>query len=615
MIDVREFGATDGADSTDAIQAAVNAGQRRTVVVPAGTYLVRANAGSGDDFWAHTGDVGGIKLPSHTHLVLMAGAVLKAIPHASHGGQVLRIINASNVTIEGPGCIEGDRVHHDYLTHQIRPTHEWNHGIVVRGGRAVRIDGVGIRDCAGDGILIGAESPDDWDTELVWVTRCDIRRSRRNNIAIIDRASGITVTDNCIADAGVNADSVEGTPPRAGIDIESGGVGVGVVPTRVVVSRNILYGNLGAAIINFNGSDVIISDNVADNTISWGYGERTVVRGNVVTEGPHLASPPDWSESTIYPKGARVWFSGSAYLSTVSANVGQIPSGSGWMPAPSRGIDGLGLLSGSTSNTNIVSDNVVSGFEVGVSVPHSSSVTVAGNTITECRSRGVDCFGAENLLVRGNTVAAPVGVRIAFGQDVTIVDNDLTVGTGVEVVQSSAELRDNWVRSFNGFGVRAQNSTTVVRGNTLYPAQGHTAPVLSLESGSSVVRRNFVSGANHGPVLLGSSCSALTVDDNRVVGCTTNGAAVQLADVGVVEVCRNEIVYSRTAPGGYGIHVSGATSGARIVDNTIRSVAVNGVTSPLTQAVGTHLAAGSATILGNRSPGPINSHPTDTVQA
>ena len=200
----QQFGARayDAGDDTRAFQAAVDAAAAtgQGVRVPAGTYWIDATANptpAGTAF-------GGVQLPSRTHLRLEAGAVLQAIPNASAQYAVLRIIDADDVLIEGSGTIRGER--HAHLDTQ----GEWGIGILVWGGWRVRIEGVHVEDCWGDGVLI-MRSENRYAEDVV-VTGIRAYGNRRQGISVVS-ARRVLISN-------VDIRRTQGTPPSAGIDLE-----------------------------------------------------------------------------------------------------------------------------------------------------------------------------------------------------------------------------------------------------------------------------------------------------------------------------------------------------------------------------------------------------------
>jgi parallel beta-helix repeat protein len=205
-VNVRAFGAKgdDATDDTAAIQAALDAGAGRTVLVPAGTYLVLADG-------YRDGGRGGVAPRSNTRVVLAPNAVLKARTTSASDYVVVRLERVSHVTIEG-GTIQGER-----HTHSGRDG-EWGFGIGIFGATDVVIQDVTLRDCWGDGLFIEESGP----SFSIMARRITVRRvvatnNRRQGMSVLG-VDGLTVTDSVF-------ERTHGTAPSAGVDLEPGGYG------------------------------------------------------------------------------------------------------------------------------------------------------------------------------------------------------------------------------------------------------------------------------------------------------------------------------------------------------------------------------------------------------
>jgi hypothetical protein len=92
---------------------------------------------------------------------------------------------------------------------------EWRHGIDLRGGRDVTIEGLSIQETGGDAVYIGPT----WDERRIpchgiTVRNCTMERNYRQGISIV---SGEHIRlDNCVLRG------TGGTNPQAGIDLEPG---------------------------------------------------------------------------------------------------------------------------------------------------------------------------------------------------------------------------------------------------------------------------------------------------------------------------------------------------------------------------------------------------------
>lgn len=288
VADVTKFGAVgDGkTDCTNAINECLKWAKSmgiHTVWIPNGTYLIDATQ-NGDPAFPFRN--AGINVPGGIAIKMDAEAVMQVKPNGSWGYSVFYIGGESNVKISG-GAIIGDRDDHTY-TPTPRPTHEWGFGICVEGASRVLIENVRLADFTGDGIIISAGGQDYRPSVDVTVRNCNISRSRRNNISITG-CDGVLVEGCNIRDAGTG----NGTAPRFGIDIE--GYSEGSVfyekPVNVTIRNNVFKGNVNSAVTNFNGASVLIEGNHADGTISYGYGVKTIIAGNVLENNPDADRP------------------------------------------------------------------------------------------------------------------------------------------------------------------------------------------------------------------------------------------------------------------------------------------------------------------------------------
>lgn len=191
MVSVKTHGAKgDGrTDDTKAIQSAIDevAGTGGTVLVPKGTYRVRANGKSR------------LRLKSKMTFQMASGAVLAVIPTGSAYYSVLRISGVSDVNVVG-GTLQGDR-----REHKARGG-EWGQGIIV-GPESVRINisNVTSQNMWGDGFYVAGGQD---------IAFCSVqaKRNRRQGLSIVD-GSRILVTRSVFSDT-------SGTRPSAGIDLE-----------------------------------------------------------------------------------------------------------------------------------------------------------------------------------------------------------------------------------------------------------------------------------------------------------------------------------------------------------------------------------------------------------
>ena len=218
MVNVRDKGAKgDGkTNDTAAIQRAIDAvgGTGGTVYVPDGVYMV---TGVGSEQ---------LELRSKMTFKLADRAILKLIPNDAKKYSVLRIREASDVTVVG-GTLQGDRAQHK------TKKGEWGMGIFIgRDAEHVTIVGVTARDMWGDGLYVSGAT----DIALCSVVAT---HNRRQGLSII-AATRLLVTNSIFQDT-------RGTRPSAGIDIEPDGPEEKV--SHVRIERSKFIDNSGGGII------------------------------------------------------------------------------------------------------------------------------------------------------------------------------------------------------------------------------------------------------------------------------------------------------------------------------------------------------------------------------
>jgi parallel beta-helix repeat protein len=211
------------------------------VIVPAGDYLIDA--------------VQSVSLRSNVNLRLLPGAVLRAKPNAATNYAILRIKNASNVSISG-GSVIGDRDQH------LGTAGEWGMGVDIRGSHAVLLDGVHISKCWGDGIYVGSSTgTGSGACSDITLRQVVADQNRRQGLSIV-ACSGALI-EQC------EFNNTNGTAPAAGIDLEPN---AGEIVEKVRIINCTARGNQGDGFL-FSGSGVSgaqIRDSRIEGGISTG---------------------------------------------------------------------------------------------------------------------------------------------------------------------------------------------------------------------------------------------------------------------------------------------------------------------------------------------------------
>jgi len=188
-LNVMDTGArADGkTDDTRAIQSAIDkmASTGGTVFLPDGTYLVDALVG--------------ILIRDDMTLRLSDAAILKAIPNARDGYNIVRFEKVSNANLIG-GILHGERDAH------LGKSGEWGMGVYINGSSNIAVQGTTARNAWGDGFYIRGASTN--------IRFCSVvaDNNRRQGMSIIS-VNGLVVKDSIFK-------NTNGTAPQAGLDIE-----------------------------------------------------------------------------------------------------------------------------------------------------------------------------------------------------------------------------------------------------------------------------------------------------------------------------------------------------------------------------------------------------------
>lgn len=145
----------------------------------------------------------GLKLSSDTHLKFLENGSLILSPTNTSQYSVLAVVDVENIIVENVEII-GDRDNH------IGEKGEWGMGIYIIGSNNVQIENAKISKCWGDGISIKRSKTK--NSKSVYIKNSSFSKNRRNGITI---GSGENIKIE-----NVKFESIDGTLPMAGIDIE-----------------------------------------------------------------------------------------------------------------------------------------------------------------------------------------------------------------------------------------------------------------------------------------------------------------------------------------------------------------------------------------------------------
>ena len=226
---------------------------------------------------------------SNTEIILDGNIQLLANDYPYY--QVMAIYGAKNVYLHGKGSIIGDMYKHKYTMRfgENKKTHEWGHGLTIRGCRDVLVEDITCKDCTGDACSINSQIPSDLlpiaevgtPSLNIMIKRCHFEGARRQGITI-GYASYVTI-DSCFF---VNIfQAFKGTAPGAGIDIEPDNNGNKKIEkgceSSFIIIRNCSFDNCRYGIQTWrshtlddvrNFHDMIIQDCHLSNIKKWAIG-------------------------------------------------------------------------------------------------------------------------------------------------------------------------------------------------------------------------------------------------------------------------------------------------------------------------------------------------------
>lgn len=157
----------------------------------------------------------GIDITDNTTVINSASVKIKA--NGQYGYTIFNM-RGTNITLRG-GEIIGDRLQHNY-TPNAHASHEWGHGIFIPNTSSnCVIDGVFVHDCTGDGIAVSGTNNVIQNVVINYCRRQGITVASNNNLTICNfKIHNIGTTDV--------ATGIEGTAPKAGIDVEPNANGI-----------------------------------------------------------------------------------------------------------------------------------------------------------------------------------------------------------------------------------------------------------------------------------------------------------------------------------------------------------------------------------------------------
>ena len=239
------YGATgDGvSDDTEAIQRAIDAVSAvggGIVDIPAGNYMINTLYQTGNSY-----EKAGLVLKSNIIVRIASGATLYAIPNGEKSYQMFSITHVDNVHIIG-GRLIGDRDNH------IGNLGQTGYGVRITDSTNVVIEDLYAGEFWGDGVFLGENSKN----ITIYRVVCD--HNRRQGMSIVG-GQNVKILESEFKRS-------DGTPPKAGIDIEP--EGDYPIAKDIEVRGCLFEGNAtGFVVSNQYANSVAANITFADNTV------------------------------------------------------------------------------------------------------------------------------------------------------------------------------------------------------------------------------------------------------------------------------------------------------------------------------------------------------------
>ena len=212
----------DVEDSTEFLQAAIDSGAPKVVVPYVGApWIVRP-----------------ILLRGDLDLVFEPGVLIlaKEGEFKGKGDSLFGVANAENLTIRGYGATLRMRKK-DYQSEAYAKA-EWRMTLSMVGCKNVVVEGLRLESSGGDGIYVGATAERPYCEDVV-IRNVVCHDHHRQGISVITAKN--LLIENCIMSG------TDGTPPRAGIDLEPNNANEKM--ENVVVRNCVMEDNSGAGIL------------------------------------------------------------------------------------------------------------------------------------------------------------------------------------------------------------------------------------------------------------------------------------------------------------------------------------------------------------------------------
>ncbi|TXE11621.1 right-handed parallel beta-helix repeat-containing protein [Seonamhaeicola algicola] len=240
----------------------------------------------------------GLKLHSNMAFLLDKEAIIEMTPNNKWNYCALSVNNKAFVVISG-GTILGDRDNHVYTprSNDGATAHDEGHLICIEGEtNHVTVQNIVLGKANGDGILlVGSPKGEAQNLSDITIKRTNFSDNRRQGISIVG-AKNVLIENNEIH-------HTNGTSPQFGIDLE----GAGRLNENITIAANYFHNNRGGDIVNTDGKNVLIENNILlqgtdseyiDGPLVYWKNASATIKNNTITM--RTVSVNNWNGIIMY---------------------------------------------------------------------------------------------------------------------------------------------------------------------------------------------------------------------------------------------------------------------------------------------------------------------------
>ncbi|TGV03994.1 right-handed parallel beta-helix repeat-containing protein [Flavivirga rizhaonensis] len=282
----------DPEKTTDNIQKAIDWAVSEgygQICLPEGHYLIGKY---GNDIYQ-----AGIELKSNMAFLLDQNTIIEMAPNNKWNYCAIAVTEKAHVVISG-GTILGDKENHEYTPRKNdgSTVHDEGHLICIQNeSEYVTVENVTLGKANGDAILLVGQKGAGSSVKHIDIRRNNMVDNRRQGVSIVG-GTDILIENNEIH-------HTKGTSPQFGIDVES----LSYNSQDITIRNNYFHHNRGGDIVNTDGKNVIIENNILlqgeesqyidGPIVYWKKGDLTIRNNNITMT---TVSVNNWNGIIMY---------------------------------------------------------------------------------------------------------------------------------------------------------------------------------------------------------------------------------------------------------------------------------------------------------------------------